>query len=134
MTPRLTLDQVPCRYGAPMGRADTLPDDLEDEVELFVAQMPLVDGDYDEGGAYWGGGDHKIGWMFCAYSTDNRIQVFARALTAQLAAAKVYERIPGLTAVQVVTEDGNGNPVELQRIEREEIMAGVRWLEEKGIR
>ncbi len=47
------LTEVSSKYGAPMGR-ETIVDDPEATVTLFRVRM--VDGDYDAGGAYWGGG------------------------------------------------------------------------------
>jgi hypothetical protein len=46
---------VSCKYGAPMGRRDQLPDDGE---RLWVTRLPFIDGDYDRGGAYWGAPDN----------------------------------------------------------------------------
>lgn len=46
------LPRVASRYGAPMGRVDTLPGDYAGPVR--VARVRLNSGGYDSGGAYWG--------------------------------------------------------------------------------
>lgn len=42
--------------GAPMGRGVDDPEDFDLSKPLHIAQVPMVDGDYDPGGAYWGSG------------------------------------------------------------------------------
>jgi hypothetical protein len=48
---RIKLNPVNCKYGAPMGRGN-------DRIsgKCFLQRVNFVDGDYDNGGAYWGGG------------------------------------------------------------------------------
>ncbi len=72
--------------GAPMGRRS---DDIADfcgKVRLQV--VPFVDGDYDRGGAYWGGGGLPL---FCAWDDDGHVRYLrarnrdeAKALLAPL--------------------------------------------------
>ena len=45
-------DRVGSKYGAPMGRGQSVP--LLGKVRF--RRVRFVDGDYDKGGAYWGGG------------------------------------------------------------------------------
>ena len=58
-------------YGAPMGRR-SYPG-LEGKVRL--QHVPFVDGDYDPGGSYWGGGGLPL---YCAWNEDGAIYVRAR--------------------------------------------------------
>ena len=63
-----------------MGRS-TLIDDCSAFVRLHLYRMRLVDGDYDNGGAYWGGGNAVVGWMYHAYDVfpAPTTQLFVRA-------------------------------------------------------
>ena len=85
------LIDVSSKYGAPMGRRS-------DPVSWFcgkkttIVRVPMVDGDYDGGGAYWGG--YPSPPLFCAWSNlpnDERVVTYVRA--ASLDAAK--KEIPG---------------------------------------
>jgi len=51
----ITLTQLSCTYGAPMGRRDE--GNLNNATSFALEWMPFVDDCYDAGGAYWGGGD-----------------------------------------------------------------------------
>lgn len=53
---------VSSKYGAPMGRpgGETLTG------KVHLCRVPLVDGGYDQGGAYWGTPDN----LFCLYNDD----------------------------------------------------------------
>ena len=51
-------------YGAPMGRRS---DPIEGKVHL--QRVPFVDGDYDKGGAYWGGG-RDTPPLWCAWNEE----------------------------------------------------------------
>lgn len=44
---------VDCKYGAPMGRHNTIPAKRPSE-RIFDRRAPLDSGGYDKGGAYWG--------------------------------------------------------------------------------
>ncbi len=85
-----------CR-GARMGRRDILPDDHEEPVRLRIRALKLVDGCYDEGGAYWGGPTlENRAWMYCAWgdSEEVQVQVFVRAISRKQAKEKVREELP----------------------------------------
>ena len=45
---------VPCKYGAPMGRPSDAPGNFVDAPRLYARKARFVDGCYDKGGAYWG--------------------------------------------------------------------------------
>jgi hypothetical protein len=86
------FDDVPCKYGAPMGRRDYVHNP-EAEVELFRVRM--VDGDYDDGGAYWGGG-RDTPPLFCARDDQGEVQVFYRAKDREEAKQFLLEAYPDL--------------------------------------
>lgn len=76
---KLILEKA-CSYrGADMGRPNVLPADLNAPCKLHFKQLKWVDGDYDEGGAYWGRtkGDH----IFCAWGDvgEVAVRIFVRA-------------------------------------------------------
>jgi len=76
--------------GAPMGRCcNFLPDFVG--VKVHLQQVPMVDGDYDKGGAYWGGGSP----LFCAWGDNEKLgeQVFTFVRASTREAAKLL--IPG---------------------------------------
>lgn len=71
------LSEVTSARGAPMGRRSTIVDPDTDS-KFYLQQMQMVDGDYDAGGAYWGGGNYTIGWMYRAVSGENEIFIRAK--------------------------------------------------------
>lgn len=65
------ITKVDCKYGAPMGRSSIFPKEYlilgsgdmrkrlvnyEDKTDqtIFDCKVPMIDGAYDKGGAYWG--------------------------------------------------------------------------------
>lgn len=78
--------------GSDMGRPD-LDIEPEAEVKLRLYLMPMYDGDYDSGGAYWGAGNHQTGWMYHAYGDgpEGRNELFLRAKDREEAKKKVLE-------------------------------------------
>ena len=68
------FSKVDCKFGAPMGRLDYIEAPTS-KLSLFMVKF--VDGDYDDGGAYWGGG-HKL---YCARDDEKNFRVFVRAHT-----------------------------------------------------
>jgi hypothetical protein len=79
MEKRIKLPEVSCTRGAPMGRHS---DRLEGKVRLQA--MRMVDGAYDQGGAYWGCGDT----MYVAQDGEGNL-AFYRAKNRADAKAKV---------------------------------------------
>lgn len=59
-------------------------------------RMPMYDYCYDSGGAYWGMGDRRIGWMYHAYADGpyGRNECFVRATSREKAKDKVREVFP----------------------------------------
>lgn len=102
MSIRPELANVSSRYGAPMGRPNVLPHDLNKPetypVALYIKPLRMVDHDYDAGGAYWGGAC-EAGRMFCAFSppTDHKYQIFVRAKDRAAAEAEVKKLLPFAT-------------------------------------
>ena len=65
---------VSSRYGAPMGRRSDLIQNFVGKVHL--RRVPLFDGDYDRGGAYWGG--DRFSHVYCAWDNHGNV-LYCRA-------------------------------------------------------
>jgi hypothetical protein len=78
-----------------MGRRDTI-EEPETEIKFHLYRMPMTDYCYDSGGAYWGAGDHQLGFMYHAYGDGPEYvnQIFVRAKTRDDAKAQVKARFP----------------------------------------
>ena len=101
----LTLPDVSCRYGAPMGRGEWLPADPAAPIKLRLVRVPFVDGCYDRGGAYWG----MPANLYHAQSVEavptapdwlggdepHEIVLFVRARDREDAKEKIRARVPG---------------------------------------
>lgn len=100
--PPETLSQLSCKYGAPMGRRNTLDADREHFAgTMSLTVIPMVDFAYDRGGAYWGGPTPKTGWMYRAWYDGHdedgdrvHIEMFIRALSRRAAKLVVLEEFP----------------------------------------
>lgn len=90
---RLKPRNVSGRYGAPMGRSNILPNDTDEAVKLQMVKLRWV-GDYDEGGAYWGGGSGSDIYYAKGDATDVVVEVFVRAKNRKEAKAEVREMLP----------------------------------------
>lgn len=88
------LSRVGSGSGAPMGRRDRMGDtDLP--VEFEVQRLFLVDGAYDEGGAYWGSGLGETSiYRFAGESEVGTEEMFVRAATLAEAERQVRARYP----------------------------------------
>jgi len=93
------------KWGADMGRQDVLPDG---PTRLHLERVPMVDGDYDPGGAYWGG--YPSNPLYVAWNEDGA-QIFVRASDRERAKVEILDivsddvefyRIPGEQKVQTV--------------------------------
>lgn len=86
------------KRGAQMGRRDDVGD--PDRVYKFHLQrVRFVDGDYDTGGAYWGGG-LGVPPLFCAWCEDEEdglVRTFLRANNRTDAKTKVLGIYPNAT-------------------------------------
>ena len=79
-----------------MGRSTVLPDDPNAEITLRLMQLIWEDGDYDEGGAYWGHvpGEH-IFWATGPCGEED-VEVFVKAKSRVDACNKILrDEIPG---------------------------------------
>lgn len=77
-----------------MGRPNRLPDDTDETVKLQMVQLRWVDGDYDEGGAYWGGGSGDHVYYAKGDASDVVVEVYVRAKSRKQAKAEVRELLP----------------------------------------
>jgi hypothetical protein len=85
--PNKLLTDVSSRYGAPMGRP-RIADKPDAKVRLF--RVRFTDGDYDHGGAYWGGPAN----LYAAIGDG--FQAFTRAASREAAKAEFREEFPQL--------------------------------------
>ncbi len=83
-------DVGPCPRGAPMGR-DESKEYAGAPVRCF--RLRMVDYDYDDGGAYWGGWSESTGAVYCA-TDGSDFRLFTRAKTREDAKAKFLKREP----------------------------------------
>lgn len=88
----LKADNVSSVRGAPMGRHDWgLIEHRDRPMMMYLQRVRFIDGGYDLGGAYWGGGGEPL---FCAWAEDIEARVFVRAKDRRAAKLKVNERFP----------------------------------------
>ena len=79
--------------GAPMGRCNWgLTEHRNRPMMMYVQRVKLIDGDYDLGGAYWGGPPSLP--LFCAWAEDDEARVFVRAENRNAAKLRVKEHFP----------------------------------------
>lgn len=79
--------KVNAKHGAPMGR-DSDPIEAFQGARVQLRPVPMVDGDYDPGGAYWGGSTPGV---WCAWGKDAQgepITAYVRAGSRLTAKAK----------------------------------------------
>ena len=86
----LRAENVSSNRGAPMGRSDITENP---GASVHVQRVYFEDGDYDYGGAYWGGSSP----LFCAFSDAGDFRVFIRADTRPDALRQVREDFPDST-------------------------------------
>lgn len=90
------LPDVSSVYGAPMGRRDSIGN-VDHPVVFEIERLQWADGDYDQGGAYWG---HTPGeYIYRAEGDGSDIveTMFIRAKSVTEAKAIVKERYPNAT-------------------------------------
>ena len=79
---------VSCQYGAPMGRRDANPANLQDlPAYKLHARRQGGGGGYDKGGAYWGTPSNV--WGVWAWLDGKAVCCYVRASSRQAAIAKV---------------------------------------------
>jgi len=79
------------RFGASMGRIRR----IGEPAPLYLQRIRFVDGDYDTGGAYWGGRPSSPLW--CAFSEDMTTRIFVRADNRKDAKNNVQDKLTGFT-------------------------------------
>jgi hypothetical protein len=89
------LSNVSCKYGAPMGRSDFIPDDIETAGKLYLEKLRWVDGAYDQGGAYWGMGDPI--YRASGETATECLEIFVRAKDREDAKKQIKEIFEGAT-------------------------------------
>jgi hypothetical protein len=87
---KLKLTNACSSRGADMGRPNLLPDDCNAAIKLHLERLRWVDGDYDAGSAYWGGGSGDS--IYCGHTVG--VQVFVRAKNHNAAKAEVRTTLP----------------------------------------
>jgi hypothetical protein len=86
--------------GAPMGRCDVMEVDAEVfDKRVHLQLLPMSGyGDYDTGGAYWGCGSRKHGWMYRCYYYDQKtgesVDLYLRAVSRDQAKCVVLHELP----------------------------------------
>lgn len=88
--PNSLLSEVSSKFGAPHGRSNVLDNPMS-TVTLF--RMRMVDGDYDTGGAYWGGGK-DVDPMYAAIGAE--FEYFVRAKSLADAKDQIQTMYPNL--------------------------------------
>lgn len=66
--------KVSGKYGAPMGRRSDINNLAQTGKPVHLQRVPFVDGDYDPGGAYWGGGTP----LYCAWDDEGVAYIRAK--------------------------------------------------------
>ncbi len=85
---KLKAANAVAQRGAAMGRAAWgLDEHRNSPMMMYVQRVKFIDGDYDLGGAYWGG--HPSEPLFCAWAENVDARVFVRAKDRSLAKRKV---------------------------------------------
>ena len=74
--------------GSMMGRPNLIPADASTVTKLHLIKLRFVDGDYDEGGAYWGAG-LPIYWAY-----GDEVEAFFRARNRPDAKRQAFTLFP----------------------------------------
>lgn len=64
---KLTLPMRSCKFGAPMGHSNQLPENVYVPIKLQMEKLKWVDYDYICDGTYFGGGSGD--YIYCAHDT-----------------------------------------------------------------
>jgi hypothetical protein len=95
-----------CNRGAPMGRSSYISENIADQnTPLHLQKLIFVDGDYDKGGAYWGGG-YNLGSMYCAFIPNMETMIFVRAKSRDSAKEQVVDFVDHNGGIAVSFFDG----------------------------
>ena len=90
------IKDVPCKYGAPMGRRSSLHPGNDSPIKLHLRYVPFVDGCYDQGGAYWGSpANLYVAWGHdLNYPDEPLVEFYCRASSREGAKAEVLAHRP----------------------------------------
>lgn len=90
---KLKLEKACSNRGSDMGRPNRIPADAHTVGKLHLIRLKWVDGDYDEGGAYWGRSFHNGSgdYIYCCYgeTKTEQLRIFVRAGTRSEAKSQV---------------------------------------------
>ena len=78
-----------CAY---MGRGSYADREAIAHSPLHLQRVYLF-GDYDAGGAYWGGGGEAL---YCAFDEDDRVRWYVRSYTREGAKRALHDELPGV--------------------------------------
>lgn len=85
------LAEVSSQFGASMGRPETHDSSFADQpVNFQLVKLAWQDGDYDTGGAYWGGGDGD----HIFHAVAGEIELFRRGKSFSDVEASILEEYP----------------------------------------
>lgn len=87
------LPEVTSRYGAPLGRPDTITEPAH-PVKFHLQRLRWVDYGHDQGGAYWGHSPGEFIYWAQGDGADEVQEVFTRARTREQAKRAVLEVFP----------------------------------------
>jgi len=98
MSDRNPTPPVNARYGAPLGRHSTPPDERT-RVALYLRRVPLNADGYDSGGAYWGvrPAGQSLWWYCSAEFEESFARGYLDAAGMADAKAKLRAMAPNVT-------------------------------------
>jgi hypothetical protein len=67
---KLSLPMRSCKFGAPMGHSNQLPENIYLPIKLQMEKLKWIDNDYICDGTYFGGGSGD--YIYCAFIQDQQ--------------------------------------------------------------
>lgn len=101
----MRLSDMNCRRGAPMGRGEVHQLDANDAATFELERVPLTDGGYDCGGAYWGSPSDL--YCYAAQYGEDEVLGFVRAASRENAKRLIEQIYP-----HAIFEPENGSVIE----------------------
>ena len=92
------LSYVSSSRGAPMGRPNSIPKDIQTAGKLYLEKLVWV-GDYDKGGSYWGNSGGTDIYRCCGKTATNNIEIFTRAKSRDEAKKSIRKVLIGYEVV-----------------------------------
>jgi hypothetical protein len=96
---KLSLPSRSCKFGAPMGQSNQLPENVSAPIKLQMEKLKWIDNDYICDGTYFGGGNGDN--IYCAYAyvyspidLDFAVKIFVRAENRNEAKEEVRNLVP----------------------------------------